>query len=59
MVDSDTGKARSDTGTERVFFFAEHVAQPVAALGQHLGQQTLDLAPAIVDAFEQQLDVGG
>ncbi len=37
----------------------QHIAQPVRALAQHVRQQALDLAPAIVQPLEEQLQVGG
>ena len=59
MIDCNASETRSNTRTERVFLFAQHVTQPVAALRQHLRQQTLHLPPTIVDALEEQLDIGG
>ena len=52
-------KARAHALAEHFRLVAQHVTQPVAALREHFREQPLDVAPVVVDAIEQQLDVGG
>ena len=37
----------------------QHVAQPVRALAQHVGEQPLDQAPTVVEPLEEELQVRG
>src|SRR5262245_62062446 len=55
MLDGDIREACRNACAERIRI--EHVSQPVAALRQHLGEKAFYLPPAIVDAFEPQLDI--
>src|SRR5882724_5431119 len=38
---------------------AQHISKPVTALAQHVRQQSLDIAPVVIEALEQQLHVFG
>ncbi len=58
MIDGDAGETGRDAGTQAALRFTQHVTQPMATFFEHLRQEPLDLSPAIVDAIEQQLDIG-
>ena len=51
-------QARVDSRTELPGVAPEHVAQPVCALLEHLGEEPLDQDPLVVEALEEQRRIG-
>src|ERR1700720_3879153 len=50
-------QALTDPRAQRLRFVPQHVAEPMPAFLQHARQETLDIAPVIVEPLKQELHV--